>query len=214
MIGIIIPVYNRPEYLQKCLDSLSQITTLPDDILFIDDGSTDISIHLMISDFCSRGVGGVIGNGDNIGVRASLKKGIERLFGYGCDIIINLDSDAIVKPDFIDKLISLRDQHPGHIVSGFNAISTVNPIIETYDNCCVKAYANGINMCFDKVQYEKYIKPALQKVGNWDYNTSLACREDNLPFYVTKPSVVQHIGLVSSMGHTQGGVKSDEAYDY
>lgn len=210
MIGIVIPVYNRPNYLRQCLESMMKITTVADANLLIDDCSTDHDVQELLTDYSVS----LIRNEINKGVRESLRIGIEYLFDSGCDIIINLDSDAIVKPDFIEKLISLRNQHPGHIVSGFNAISDVNPIIETYDNSCVKAYVNGINMCFDKEQYEKYIKPALLKVGNWDYNVSLACREDNIPFYVTRPSVVQHIGIVSSMGHTQGGAKADQAYDY
>ncbi len=84
-------------------------------------------------------------------------------------------------------------------------------MLTTAKSYCEKAYCNGINMCFNRKQYETYIKPNLLRDGNWDYNTSLACNADNLPFIITTPSVVQHIGMVSSMGHTGN---PDRAQDF
>lgn len=219
-IGILIVAYNRPDYLQQCLDSLIASEIPPGTIiLLLDDCSTDTQVGKIIAEakgklfhvenikYCA------VRNPINWGIRGCLECGIETLFNVGCDVVINLDGDAIVKPEFINRLVDLKNKHPTNIVSGFNAISTVNPIITQHDDCCVKGYANGINMCFDNDRYKKYIKPALNIIGNWDYNTSLNCRAHDLPFYVTTPSVVQHIGLISSMGHGHGE-KADQAHDF
>lgn len=67
-------------------------------------------------------------------------------------------------------------------------------------------------MCFSRTQFDKYISPALLKEGNWDYNTSIACQADIMPFAITRPSVVQHIGMISSMGHNHQ--EPDRAGDF
>jgi hypothetical protein len=69
----------------------------------------------------------------------------------------------------------------------------------------IKPAINGINMCFNKAQYETYIKPALLSNGNWDASVSKAAQK----FAITVPSCVQHIGLQSSMGHVGADVATD-----
>jgi len=217
-IGLVIPIYNRPQYVKQCFYSLLKLTVKPDVYFIIDDASTDKKVYDLVDDFRSAvnkesGVDIVYTKSfdTNQGVRGSLKWGIDVAFGnnFKCDIVINLDSDAIVKPDFIENILDVFNFHQGqYIASGFNNPKepTTNKDFEQY---CFKAHANGINMCFNRSQYEKYIKPSLLKEGNWDYNTSLACQADKLPFVVNTPSVVQHIGVQSSMGHVGGDFATD-----
>ncbi len=225
MTALIIPVFNRPTYVKQCFDSILA-ASLPGDleIYVVDDCSTDDGIRDVIAEFANElGLKGVpyyiLGNLENKGVRGTLLKGFEHAFKCGCDKIINLDSDAIVKPNFVQVLTGFLDRYKGtYIVSGFNCKSEGNPVlfqdIVTGDDDFVhKALCNGINMCFTREHYDKYIFPALNMVGNWDYNTSLACKRDGIPFIITTPSVVQHIGVKSSMGHGEG-VKADVAYDF
>jgi glycosyltransferase involved in cell wall biosynthesis len=219
-VTLVIPIYNRTEYVAQCFDSIIE-ASLPGDlqIILVDDASIDESLPGVITHFFEelderKIMHCLITHDVNTGVSGSLKDGIELAFKEGCDIVINLDSDAIVKADFVQKLISLQNGLPHCISSGFNCISESNPIInKPFKDCVTKAFANGINMCFNLTQYEKYIKPSLDKYGNWDYNTSLACQVDNLPFIITSPSVVQHIGMVSSMGHYHSA-GADRAQDF
>lgn len=218
-IVLIITAFNRPSYLKQCLDSIDQLTTHPDAIIVHDDKSTDPETIKLIREWSPsfRCPVQVFQSAENRGIRASLRACCDEAFDYtqfDADLVINLDGDAITRPDFIKRLVELKIAHPNHVVSGFNHVSRVNPVVHQYVDYCTKQYFNGINACFDKKQYEKYIYPALQKVGNWDYNASLALREDNLPVLVTTPSCVQHIGMESSMGHTNNGVQPDIAQDY
>lgn len=214
-VGLVIPVYNRPDYVRQCFDSLRKLTVQPRFTFIVDDCSTDADTMKLCNAMAKEKGAQLIRHTSNNGVRQSVQDGIEQAIKYGCDIIINLDSDAVVKPDFIERLLHAK-QNCKNIVSGFNCVTKVNPVLNSIDiagqPCVLKPHCNGINMCFDATQYKKYIRPALLKEGNWDYNVSLACMAVNLPFVVTVPSVVQHIGIVSSMGHNHQ--EPDRAQDY
>jgi glycosyltransferase involved in cell wall biosynthesis len=209
-IGLVIPCFNRPEYLKQCLESIAQ-AYLPDNMLLvlIDDNSTNSTTIELFNSFFISGVNIIkIRNENNKGVRANLITGFDTCFKQGCETVINLDSDAIVKTEFIATLMQFKKQFPEQIITGFNC-KTRNkdgkerhPIIEEHNTYLLKKYVGGINMVLDKKLYTKYVLPALQKVGNWDHNTCIACDKDKKPIVCVKPSVVQHIGLQSSMGHT------------
>lgn len=201
-LGIVIPIYNRPEYVRRCFDSL-RTAKYPKNTLFVlvDDNSSDPEIKELIASFEIKNCSKLVRvNKTNQGVKFSLLFGIEDAFLKGCDVVMNLDSDAVVKPDFVQKITGLHGKSDC-IVSGFNCHSEKNePIIET-GVYATKLFCNGINMCFNLRQYDRYIKQNLQAEGNWDYNTSKCCALDTRPFKITTPSVVQHIGMKSSMGH-------------
>lgn len=218
-IGLVITTFNRPVELAQCLQSLQQCD-LPEDlhIILMDDASTDTETKMLFGNFQIEGA--VITKATsmhNRGIREQLKHGIDLLFRIGCDIVINLDSDAIVKPDFFTKLIDLKTRFPYHIITGFNSInknkngSERHPVINKFAGYWLKSSVGGINMVFAKEQYEKYIRPALETVGNWDANTCIASMKDQLAIICCVPSVVQHLATKSSMGHAE---EPDVACDF
>lgn len=207
---IVLPVYARPEYLLRCLNSLSVLIPNPWEIIAVNDASVDPEIERLLKMYCSN----IATHPKNTGVRGAIKTGCTIAFeDMGADLVIVLDSDAIVKPNMVFRLVEMHEKY-GNITSGFNTHNIKNPIEETGDGCVFKKHVNGINVCFDHEQYDKYVAPSLEIIGNWDYTTSLAYQKDNKLFTITAPSLVQHIGLISSMGHTAGGVKPDMAYDF
>jgi glycosyltransferase involved in cell wall biosynthesis len=201
-IGIVLCTYNRPEYLARTLDSLSR-ATVPHGTLIciVDDASTDTNL---IEDFQFQDKHIII-NDKNSGIKHSLRRGISYLFSHNCDLVINLDSDALVRNDFIEVLTNLHTLFPTRIITGFhsttkNANGTErHPIIEQGTGYAVKKSVGGINMAFDKDVYEKYILPALQSGGNWDHNACIAAGSA----VCAVPSVVDHIGFSSSMNHNE-----------
>lgn len=200
--ALVIPIYNRPEYVKRCFASLEALTVKPDIIVLVDDGSTDKETISLCSDFVINETRHIITNEVNSGVKKALFVGCTYAWTRGADLVINLDSDAIVKPDFVHRLVDRYKEAEGKlIVSGFN-----NPK-EPHLTYKTKRHANGINMCFNREQYEQHIKPALlAKSGNWDYMAS----ESAGKVAITIPSCVQHIGLQSSMGH----IGADIAHDF
>lgn len=202
--ALIITTYNRPDLLAKCLDSLRQADlSKVDHIIFVDDCSSDTRVADLIGDFRHPFISVAISD-KNVGIKQSLISGYDIAF-HSCDYAINLDPDAIVKPNFIAELLRLKQEQPEFIISGFNCNHPQNPVISTHDGYVLRKHCNGINMLIDKEQYETIIKPALLSNGNWDFNST-----HKLPFVIAKPSLVQHIGADdSTMGHNKGDVACD-----
>ena len=46
-ISIIIPTYNEAKYIKTCLESLTQQSLLPHEIIIVDDGSTDKTLNAL-----------------------------------------------------------------------------------------------------------------------------------------------------------------------
>jgi glycosyltransferase involved in cell wall biosynthesis len=201
-IGIVLCTYNRPEYLTRTLASLSRATVPHGTLLcIVDDKSEDTKL---IDEFVFPNKH-IIVNEKNSGIKHSLRRGAGYLFSHDCDLVINLDSDALMRNDFIEVLTSLHARFPDRIITGFHS-TTLNDdgserhkIIEEGEGYAVKKSVGGINMAFDKAVYEKYILPALQQGGNWDHNACIAAGSA----VCAVPSVVDHIGFSSSMNHNE-----------
>lgn len=200
---LIITSYNRPEYLKRCYESIAACE-LPYNlnIILVDDASTDEETLRLFREFYFPNVPITkITTEQNEGIRKRLLQACDIAFGSS-DIVINLDGDAIVKPHFINRLLELKEQHLDNIITGFNCkIGNRHPLISEHEGYSLKKYVGGINMCFDAQQYTNYIRPALLKAGNWDHNACIAADKDRKPIVVAVPSLVQHIGVKSSMGH-------------
>lgn len=197
---IVIPVYNRPEYLERTLSSVFENLN-GESIIISDDGSTDPKVEKIINKYFERAKGFDIDmqwfTFENAGIAQNLKRVLDKCKNY--DTIITLDSDFIVKKDWVKKLKELVGKDV--IVTGFNAPK--HPIIKS-GKFHVKKTIGGGNLCFTYETYLKFIRPYL-KDGQWDWNMSY-----NAPrLLCTNPSVCQHIGVQSVMGHVNADVAKD-----
>jgi len=217
-IGLIIPIYNRAEYVKQCFDSLLKANWKEEYyqyvIVLINDNSTEPDIKPLIETFrqsLNHNINHIysINNTVNMKIKGVMSLGFDICFSNNCEYIINLDSDAIVKANFFSRLITLADQHPNRIISGFNCEKESNPVVETGDGYVLKKYANGINMCFTPELFKKYIAPAMRTGSDWDYEASLLSIQDSCSFVIATPSVVQHIGYNSTAGNYPPDVACD-----
>lgn len=212
-IGLVIVTYNRPNYLSQCLESLNRADIPKGTIIHFEEaGSDDKSVIDQIIKFQGTNQNPFFTTGFRRRITECLLHGIEFLFNQGCDIVINLDSDAIVRNDFIYRILEVLEIGANLptkkvIATGFNSITTTrngiprHPIDGSGQGWNTKTLIGGINMCFTKMTYEAFIKPALIKcktIGNWDTEASRLAGGA----ISTVPSVIQHIGLDSTMGHT------------
>lgn len=215
---LILTTHNRPEYLAKTIQCLESLQPQPDTVIIIDDGSTDRDTRVLLSWYeqnlqtLSVNVG-YYHTPTPKGIKHSLLLGCDMAFAASTDLVINLDPDTLVKPNLISELVRLHSSD--YIVSGFNSLNTTprgdlrNPIISEHEDHYIKQHANGINMCFNREQYINRIRPSLTNTsGNWDYDTTQANPQG---FKIAKPSLVQHIGFNSAMGHN---IDPDVAADY
>lgn len=225
-LGLIITTFERPEYLEKCLNSLRK-STIPKGslILIVDDHSTDARTLQLINDFFIDGCEVFRSFSEtNQGISAQVRYAYNTCFASGCTVAMNLDSDAIVRPDFITRILELKNYYPGHIVTGFHS-TTKNrngterhPILKTSEKYCLKSSVGGINMCMSEPEFRKYCEPALNKVinekrFNWDHLTCVESMKDGKGIVCTVPSVIQHIGFDSSMNHKEAPDVADDFTD-
>lgn len=211
-VGILIPCFNRSEYLKQCLWSLERVE-LPKDtiILLVDDGSEKQTKDIL-HEACFK-------NNwqdhyrENSGIKNTLIYGYDGLFSQGCDIVINFDSDAIIKPDAVTKLLEAYQKLPG-LLTGFHCItknangSERHQILSENDYAYWKKSVGGINFCIDKETYETVVKPVLQITGNWDHNACIRAGGA----WCLKESICQHIGFDSSLNHNEAPDIADDFY--
>ena len=213
-VGIIIAVHNRSNYLEKTLWCLEKVEMPKGSmILLIDDASTDAKTIELCRDFKHYQAAVQLDiMPKNIGIKGVLLHGYSMLFNWGYDLVINFDSDCLIRPDAVSKL---TEAYFCGLLTGFNC-NTLNAngterhkILYEESNLLVKQSVGGINFCVNKEAYNKYLKPALEApIGNFDH---MACINAGYA-YSLKESVVQHIGFNSSMGHHEQPDVADDFY--
>ena len=117
LISIVVPVYNSRLYIQHTLDSLDAQTYKNFEIIFIDDGSTDRTIDLLI-EYKNKRNNISIYQQVNSGVSAARNKGIELSSG---DFVTFLDSDDSYSSNYLEKMIlRLQETNSDIVYCGYN----------------------------------------------------------------------------------------------
>jgi glycosyltransferase involved in cell wall biosynthesis len=104
-VTVLIPTFNRAHLLVESLDSVLAQTRRPDQIIVINDGSTDDTLERLEP---YRGDIEIL-NKDNAGKSAALNKALSVAKG---DLIWVFDDDDIAEPDALEILLGLLDENP------------------------------------------------------------------------------------------------------
>lgn len=220
-LGILITTYNRPEYLKPCLESIKR-AEIPEgtQICISDDFSDNQETIKLINEVFYPNPNVTINRQQGRqGIKKSFLGAMGVFINRGCDTFINLDGDALVRNDFVSVLLKLHEQFPDNLITGFNC-NTLNvdgtirhKILEQGEGWNKKKTVGGINLFFTREMFDKWLLPALSEpVGNWDQK---ACLNAGNGVICAVPSVVQHIGFESSMGHSGSGRElPDTAEDF
>jgi len=97
----VIPTWNRRDLLLNLLDSLAAQTRRCDEIIVVDNGSTDDS-----AESAERAGAKVLRLGRNMGFAAAVNRGIE---AAGTDWVAILNNDVTLEPDWLEKLLAAGD---------------------------------------------------------------------------------------------------------
>ncbi len=124
-ISIVMPVYNAERLLGECLAALRASTWRDFEILVVDDSSTDGSREIAAAHGCR-----VVPSGGRLGPAGARNKGVEEARG---DIIFFIDSDVVVRPDTLTKLMAAFDRDPE--LAG--AIAVQSPTMRFRNLCSV-----------------------------------------------------------------------------
>lgn len=196
-VSVIVPVYNRENFIKKCLDSLLSQTFQGYEIIVIDDASNDGTNKVLklydeprIKVFC---------NADRGGYCLTRNEGIRRACG---DIIAFIDSDCVAGENWLEEIVK-PFEHDESIM-----IVTGKVFDPSYGNYWQKvnkggdfvANARGYvkrslagNMAirrqfFDHNQFD----PNLSDLAGEEFDLSLCCRKQGFKIFYQPSAEVIH----------------------
>lgn len=113
-LTVVIPVYNVENYLRRCVESVVAQTALPEQIILVDDGSTDTCGKICDS-YAERYCNIEVIHQKNQGLSAARNLGIDKA---KCDLITFVDSDDYIEVDMYEKLCNLMRENQADIAVG------------------------------------------------------------------------------------------------
>ena len=112
-VSIIIPIYNKEEYLSECIDSVINQSYANLEIILVDDGSTDSCAE--ICDAYAKADNRItVIHKKNAGLASSRNAGLKIIKG---DFFAFVDADDYILPDFVEKLVELAVKDKSDIVA-------------------------------------------------------------------------------------------------
>lgn len=123
-VSIIIPVYNTEKYIDECIQSVINQTYKNLEIILIDDGSTDSSLH-KCQNYQKNDSRIKLLQQKNTGVSTARNNGLALATG---DYIVFMDSDDVCELNMIESLITVAINKNSDVV-----FSKINFL---YKDCC------------------------------------------------------------------------------
>ena len=98
-VSVIVPVYSVEAYLRECIDSIVNQTLKDIEILLVDDGSTDESLHIL-REYENRDPRVRVFSQEHINAGAARNHGLSYATG---EYLSFLDADDFFEPDMLEK---------------------------------------------------------------------------------------------------------------
>lgn len=111
---ILIPTYNNQNSLKRVVDGVLKYSS-EDDIIVIDDGSTDNTAAILL-EYGRKII--VLSNSKNRGKGFSLRKGFQEAISRGFESAISIDSDGQHYTDDIPRFISVAYENSNTLIMG------------------------------------------------------------------------------------------------
>ncbi len=189
-VSIIIPCYNKENFIDSMLKSVSEQIWDNIQLILVDDGSTDSTNHKIknwLPVFKSRGYDVIFIEQENKGVSGAVYSGLLRADG---DYVCQVDADDELTPSYVLTMASWLDNHPldDFVVcdyincnvdcNEYNLASSISEALRDYDlgrSWIQSAMSRGVWVLFSRMSY-------VRKIGiidNFDYE----CRFSQEPSY-------------------------------
>ena len=182
-VSVVILTWNSVGKIEPCLESLGQSTRVPDEIIVVDNGSTDQTRAVLARQFPAVRV---IANTHNRGVARARNQGLAAARGT---YLLVLDDDTVVLPDALARLVSVLDTNPTVAVCGPQLLNSVRQPVDLdlpfptlwhkarrWGNAGLqngRAFGNGLSDGMRDVAYvigacQLIRRAALAEVGSYD----------------------------------------------
>lgn len=198
-----MPMYNAELFLAEAIESVLNQTFTNFEFLIIDDGSSDNSVAIAKSYDDPRIQ--LYLNGDNIGLTATLNKGIELA---NADFIARMDADDICHPERLEQQYQFIKEHPDGILFACWA-EEITEDKQHVKTDCFNPDAYYYNLTFSCWTYHPtlvYNKLAVKSVGMY---TAQSAEDYELvwqltrryKFYVLPQVLLQYRIIKQSLSH-------------
>lgn len=210
-VSIVIPVYNKAEYINDCLESLLQQDFDGFEIIAVDDGSTDLSSKICDEKAAQDTRIRVI-HTENGGVTAARRKGVEEARG---EYIMFVDADDGLLPDAVKTLYdAITSSGADEVIATFcTHLGVLSPVVyEGFANPdeLIRYIITNKNR-FPVLWSIMFRRELLSDV--LDTPRDIIEGEDKLMqvkillkqpkvFFISKPAYIYTLGLPNSRSHT------------
>lgn len=117
LLSVIIPTYNVEKYIVECVDSLLRQVKAPNEILIVNDGSTDSTLALLEQNYAHLPQVRIITT-ENAGAGHARDVGIEAASGQ---FLFFCDPDDVVTDGLVTELAIVAEKHPETDLFCFNS---------------------------------------------------------------------------------------------
>ena len=206
-ISVVIPSYNRIEFLKRSIDSVINQTKKPLEIIVVDDGSTDGTETMIKSDY------------DFVKFIKQKNKGVSAARNIGIKVSIGewicfLDSDDEWKKDKLEKQINAMKSNPGYKFFHSNEIWIKNGLRinqkkkhkkyggDIFDKCLDMCRISPSSVMIDKTVFDE--------VGNFnedlvvceDYELWLRICDKYRVFFIDEPLIIKYGGHQGQLSYS------------
>jgi glycosyltransferase involved in cell wall biosynthesis len=214
-LSVIIPTYNRAELLLRALDSVFAQTRAPDEVIVVDDGSTDDTVsrisQLPVTLICQ----------ENRGVSAARNAGIARASG---EWIALLDSDDEWLPEKLEQQLAHIANHPDTRVCHTNEqwLRKGKPLkqLAKHQKYGGWIFARCLDICLMSPSSILIHREVFEAVGDFD-ETLPACEDYDLWLRITArypvafldtPLIIKHGGHADQLSMAHWGMDRFRIY--
>ena len=206
-ISVVIPSYNRRDFLKRSIDSAINQTKEPLEIIVVDDGSTDGTEAMIKNDY------------DFVKFIKQKNKGVSAARNVGIKVSIGewvcfLDSDDEWKKDKLEKQINAMKSNPGYKFFHSNEIWIKNGLRinqkkkhkkyggDIFDKCLDMCRISPSSVMIDKTVFDE--------VGNFnenlfvceDYELWLRICDKYRVFFIDEPLIIKYGGHQGQLSYS------------
>ncbi|QWW20283.1 glycosyltransferase [Schaalia sp. 19OD2882] len=109
-IAAVVVAWNRADMLVDTLDALAGQTRPLDDLVVVDNASTDTTPQVLAA---HPGVTDIVTMTRNLGGAGGFAAGIARAIARGADLVWIMDDDTVPHPDALEALLRVREDYEG-----------------------------------------------------------------------------------------------------
>ena len=171
-VTVVIPARNAAPTIERCLAALAEQTVSPDEVIVVDDGSTDDTAAI------ARRLGAQVISQDHSGAGAARNRGAQAARG---ELLLFTDADCVPVPDWVERLVEALNREEVAAARGVTTSEQAEPAARfaqlEYDEK-YRQLARHDNVEFVATYSAAYRRDAFWRFGGFDEGFVGATSED------------------------------------